>query len=152
MFDVLAYLLEEYNDLEACPDRDDLTRRLEAAGFADEEIHDALDWIESLNELSDGVFDNANQADGMRLYSAEELKRLPTDVRGLLQFLEDNGGLTPAQRELTIDRLMALPDEEISVQDAKLVALMVLWSQQSELPILIGEDLLAAIHGEPTLQ
>lgn len=152
MFDVLAYLLEEYNDLEACPDRDDLSRRLTAAGFADEEISDALDWIESLGQLSDGAFDGVDQADGMRVYSAEELKHLPTEVRGLLQFLEDNGGLTPAQRELTIDRLMALPDDEITVQDAKLVALMVLWSQQSELPILIGEDLLAAIHGEPTLQ
>jgi len=152
MFDVLAYLLEEYNDLDACPDRDDLAHRLEAAGFGDDEIHDALDWIETLSTLSHGVFDGADQASGMRVYSAAEIKQLPPEVRGLLQFLEDNGGLSPSQRELTIDRLLALPADEISVQDAKLVALIVLWSQQSELPILIGEDLLAAIHGEPTLQ
>ncbi|AXK38610.1 DUF494 family protein [Crenobacter cavernae] len=152
MFDVLSYLLEEYSDLETCPDRDDLSRHLVAAGFEDDEIDEALDWVEHLTSESSGVFDGANDASSMRVYSRGELEHLPTEVRGLIQFLEDNSGLTPAQRELTIDRLMALPEDDIDVDLAKLVALMVLWSQQSELPILVGEELLAAIHGEPTMQ
>ena len=73
-------------------------------------------------------------------------------MRGLLQFLEDHGALTPAQREMVIDRLMDLPADDINVGSAKLVALMVLWAQQAELPILLGEALLDAVHGEPTMQ
>jgi len=30
--------------------------------------------------------------------------------------------------------------------------LMVLWVQKAELPILLGEELLDAVHGEPTMQ
>lgn len=152
MFDVLSYLLEQYSDLEACPDREDLSRRLAAAGFEAEEIDEALDWVEHLDSEAGDLFAGANEASSLRVYSRGEQEHLPVEVRGLLQFLEDSGGLTPAQRELSIDRLMALPEEDIDVDLAKLVALMVLWSQQSELPILVGEELLAAIHGEPTMQ
>ena len=56
----------------------------EAAGFDDDEIHSALDWIESLSTLSNGVFDGADEASGMRIYNEAELKQLPTEVRGLL--------------------------------------------------------------------
>jgi len=152
MFDVLVFLLEEYQDLDTCPERDDLSRHLSAAGFEEEDIDDALNWLDSLSELGEEAYAGANEGASLRLYAEAEIKRLPTSVRGLLQFLEEEGGLTPAQRELTIDRLLALPDDEISVQAAKLVALMVLWSQKAELPFLIGEDLLAVIHGEPTMQ
>lgn len=152
MFDVLAYLFEQYRDPESFDDRNLLAHQLEAAGFDDEEIEDALDWIDSLCRISTGEFAAADQAHGMRIYSESEQKRLPVDVRGLLQFLEDHGALSGAQREMVIDRLLALTDDEISVPSAKLVALMVLWVQKAELPVLLGEELLDAVHGEPTMQ
>jgi Smg protein len=152
MFDVLAYLFEQYRDPESFDDRNQLTHQLEAAGFDDEDIQDALDWLESLCHLSDGAFSGADQAQGMRLYTETEQKRLSVEVRGLLQFLEDQGALSGAQREMVIDRLLALPNDEINVPSAKLVALMVLWVQKAELPILLGEELLDAVHGEPTMQ
>ena len=42
------------------------------------------------------------------------MSRLPCDVRGLIVFLESNGALSPAQREMLIDRLLAMPDDEIT--------------------------------------
>lgn len=152
MFDVLAYLFEQYHDPDAFDDRTMLAHQLEAAGFDNEEIQDAIDWIDSLSHLSDELFSGANQADGIRVYTDAEQKRLAPGVRGLLQFLEDNGGLSGGQREMVIDRLLALPDDEITVPAAKLVALMVLWVQRAELPILLGEELLDVVHGEPTMQ
>ncbi|TDR80363.1 DUF494 family protein [Paludibacterium purpuratum] len=152
MFDVLAYLFEQYRDPESFDDRKLLTHQLAAAGFDDEEIQDALDWLDSLCHFSDGAFAAADNATGMRIYSDIEQKRLSVEVRGLLQFLEDHGALGGARREMVIDRLLALADDEITVPSAKLVALMVLWVQKAELPILLGEELLDAVHGEPTMQ
>ena len=152
MFDVLAYLLEEFNDPAACPQRDDLSRQLAAAGFENDEISDALDWMDGLNRLNDGAYAGADAGLGFRCFSAEENSRLSSDIRGLIVFLEHNGALSPAQREMLIDRLLAMPDDEISLPTAKLAALMVLWAQGAELPILLGDELLCALHGEPTMQ
>ena len=78
--------------------------------------------------------------------------KMATSPKQVIQFLEDHGALSPSQREMVIDRLCELPDDDINVGSAKLVALMVLWAQKAELPILLGEELLDAIHGEPTMQ
>ena len=152
MFDVLAYLLEEFSDPDACPAHDDLGRQLAAAGFENDEISSALEWLDGLNSINEGAYLGANEGDGLRVFHDEEIERLPTEVRGLILFLETNGALSPAQREMLIDRLLAMPDDEISLPTAKLAALMVLWAQRAELPVLVGEDLLTALHGEPTMQ
>jgi len=65
----------------------------------------------------------------MRIYDTAEMGRLDAGCRGYLMHLEQVGILSPAQREIVIDRLMALDDEEIDVEQIKWVALMVLFSQ-----------------------
>ncbi|XLM20648.1 DUF494 domain-containing protein [Chromobacterium piscinae] len=152
MFDVLTYLFEQYSDPAAFGDRGSLTRQLNAIGFEEDEIGEALDWLDSVSEASVEPYLGADDGSGMRIYADSELEHLPPDVRGLLQFLEDNGALSPAQREMVIDRLLELDHEDLDVGNAKLLVLMVLWAQQAELPILLGEALLEAVHGEPTMQ
>jgi Smg protein len=49
-----------------------------------------------------------------------------------MMYLEQIGILSPHQRELVIDRMMALDCEEIDVDDIKWVVLMVLFSQPGE--------------------
>lgn len=150
MFDVLTFLFEQYDDPASCPARDELTRELEAAGFENEEISDALDWLDAIDPRAFAGL--AASVGGMRIYSEGEQKRLPPAVRGFIQFLEDNGALTPAQRELVIDRVLALDADDVTPAVTRLVALLVLWREQAELPLLMGEELLAAVHGEPTMQ
>ncbi|TIC86214.1 DUF494 family protein [Crenobacter intestini] len=149
MFDVLTFLFEQYDDPSSCPGRDDLTRELEAAGFESEEIGDALDWFDGIRPEA---FAGLKESGGVRIYSDYELELLSCEVRGFICFLEDNGALDAAQRELVIDRLLALPSDEISPAVVRLVALLVLWREQAELPLLVGEELLSAVHGEPTMQ
>ena len=42
MFDVLVYLYENYWRPDACPDHDQLTRKLSSVGFESDEIQEAL--------------------------------------------------------------------------------------------------------------
>jgi Smg protein len=49
-----------------------------------------------------------------------------------LLHLEQIGILEPPQRELVIDRLLALDNEEIDVEQAKWVVMMVLFSQPGQ--------------------
>jgi Smg protein len=47
-------------------------------------------------------------------------------------FLEQSGILTSTSRELVIDRLMALHEDPITLENLKWVVLMILFSQPSE--------------------
>lgn len=48
MFDVLVYLYETYWRPDACPDSAQLARKLTAVGFENDEIQEALNWLEGL--------------------------------------------------------------------------------------------------------
>ncbi|MDF0605659.1 DUF494 domain-containing protein [Neisseriaceae bacterium TC5R-5] len=150
MFDVLAFLLEQYRASDVLSNRGPLKRQLISTGFENEEIQDAFAWLESI--CASSSHNQADLAEGMRLYAAAEQKHLAVEIRGFIQFLEDHGALSPLQREIVLDKLMALPQEEVNIDHTKLITLLVLWTQQVELPILLGEALLDAVHGEPTLQ
>ena len=51
------------------------------------------------------------------------------EARGFLIFLEQQNVISAAQRELVIDRAMALDQDDIDVDDMKWVVLMVLFNQ-----------------------
>jgi Smg protein len=48
MFDVLVYLYENYWRPDACPDHEQLTRKLSSVGFESDEIEEALSWLDGL--------------------------------------------------------------------------------------------------------
>jgi Smg protein len=134
VLDVLMYLFETAGDdgMPPEPNRDGLREELERAGFHDREIDRALEWLDGLsgarsNEVSESPTDR-----GVRIYARSELARMDAEGRGYLLYLEQIGILSPHQRELVIDRLMALDSEEIDVDDIKWVVLMVLFSQPGE--------------------
>ena len=68
----------------------------------------------------------------IRIFDTLEQARLDTDCRGYLVYLEHVGILSPTQRELVIDRLMALDGDEIDIEKLKWVVLMVLFSQPGQ--------------------
>ncbi len=143
MFDVLVYLYENYGALHACPDADSLTRRLTAAGFEDEEISDALAWLSGLEQITQesiAVGPESNHA--FRIYAALEIDRLGADAIGFLSFLEHAAQLTPTQREIVIERALATDETPIPLEMLKVIVLMVLWSQQADIDVLLLEELL----------
>jgi len=101
---------------------------LEQAGFGEQEIERALDWLDGLN-AAEAAAGDAPRSAAIRIYDPVELDRLDTAARGYLLHLEQLGILSPAQRELVIDRLLALDTDEIDIEQIKWVVMMVLFSQ-----------------------
>jgi Smg protein len=143
MYDILVYLFENYYTPQACPAADVLARRLAAAGFEDEDIDEALGWLGGLAEstarcvgLTDGPIT------GARIYSESEYQALGTQAIGFIAFLESAGVLPAALREIVIDRAMVCSETPVSLETIKIIALMVLWSQEAEIDRFILEELL----------
>lgn len=133
VFDILMYLFEHYfNDaVEVDPDRDELEGELLEAGFSRSEIHKALNWIDALAEHRE-LPASTNPWPSIRVYSPVESRRLDTECRGFLFYLEQAGILSPANREVVIERLMALGDPAVDLEKLKWVVLMVLFSRPGE--------------------
>ena len=144
VLDVLMYLFETYVDAEdePEPDQNELRIELARAGFGDAEIDRALDWLDGLTDQQ-GSLDYGSQAGhGTRIYNDFEHERLDVNCRGYITYLEQIGILTPPQREILIDRLLALESPDIDVEQIKWVVLMVLFSQPGqELAYARMEDL-----------
>jgi len=143
MFDVLVYLFENYYQTAAYPDQDTLQRKLHAAGFENDDIHDALDWLNLLTRApDDGPPESLDARFSFRGYTADELAKLSLESRGFIAFLEGAKILTPLLRELIVERVMALPDEVVGPDKLKVIVLMVLWTRRGNVDALILDELL----------
>ncbi|PTN09435.1 Smg protein [Nitrosomonas aestuarii] len=128
MFDILYYLFENYFDSGSYPDSATLTRKLTMAGFNDEDIHQALDWLSELARQDIGSYP-ATLADNksFRCFSALEMENIDTEGRGFITFLEQSKIINPLQRELLIDRVIAMDEDSSSLEKIKLIVLTELW-------------------------
>ncbi len=134
VLDVLMYLFETYVDTEEDPepDQNELRIELSKAGFGDAEIDRALEWLDGLTEHQDSLAFNPQTAHGTRIYNELEMERLDVACRGYISYLEQIGILSPPQREILVDRLLALETHDIDVEQIKWVVLMVLFSQPGQ--------------------
>ncbi len=154
VLDVLMYLFETYVDTDEEPeaDQNELRDELSRAGFGDPEIDRALDWLDGLTEHQDSLAYNAQTAHGSRIYNGFEQKRLDVACRGYIVYLEQIGILSPPQREILVDRLLALESADIDVEQIKWVVLMVLFSQPGQeqayarMEDLVFEETSGSIH------
>ncbi len=131
ILDVLLYLFEHYfhDDAAAAGDRESQQADLIEAGFAPADIHRAFEWLDELARQRPGPGGPVPSAGPVRVYAEPELARLDADCRGFLLFLEQTGVLDAQQRELVIDRAMALDQDSLDLDDLKWVVLMVLFNQ-----------------------
>jgi Smg protein len=131
VLDILIYVFDRYMLVEepAVPRREHLAQDLERAGFAPAKVERALDWLTDLAFGQEGETQAEAQAHGVRVFSDGELMRLSTECRGLLLTLERARVLTAQQREIVIERMLALDADEPDTEQLKWVVLMVLSSQ-----------------------
>lgn len=142
MIDILVYLFENYLP-DACPEPAVLARKLSAAGFESDDISAALSWLDGLAGEEDARCLNPTCADATRIYDVEEQERLPAACRGFLAFLEQHQAIDTALREAIIERALALPGAEISLDRLKVIVLAVIWRFRHEVDALMLEELLA---------
>jgi Smg protein len=133
VLDILIYVFDRYmlDDSASVPQRAHLARDLERAGFAAAQVERALDWLTELALGHDSVTPpppREAQSTALRVFTDSEAARLSTECRSFLLLLENARVLTAAQREIVIDRLLALETEEPDTEQLKWVVLMVLSS------------------------
>lgn len=170
MFEVLVYVYENYWQGDACPEPRQLGRKLSAAGFEAEEIEAALVWLTGLQLVARGSRSpqtpeaipapapaaqaaqasaasapaapfHAQSSDSLRVYSVAEQEHLGAQSLGFVSFLESAGVLPPHMREIVMDRAMASPGEPLSLDDLKIIVLMVYWSVGAEPDALVLDEL-----------
>lgn len=132
VFDVLMFLFDNYLDdeYEIDANQDLLKNKLLQAGFANTEVDKAFDWLEGLVSRNDVAPEDKLSGNGVnRIFNDQEMGKLGTDCRGFITFLEQAGILDMHDRELVIDRAMALESDDIDLYQLKWVILMVLLNQ-----------------------
>lgn len=142
MYDVLMYLFENCQQSELAYDRERVARKLSAAGFGDSDITEALHWLAGVARAPRTV--EARLPDGrtsFRAYAPRELAKLDAQCRGFLLTLEHSGILSAQNRELVLDRSLAASGGALTLEQLKLIVLMVLWNQQTPTSQLLAEDL-----------
>ena len=152
MFEVLVYVYENYWQGDACPELHQLSRKLTAVGFEVEEIHDALVWLDGLNLAAQNTqltpdlspqptVGRAQASTSMRIYSVAEQDHLGAQSLGFVSFLESAGVLPAPMREIVMDRAMAATGAPVSLDDLKIIVLMVYWSFGEEPDALVLDEL-----------
>ena len=135
VLDILIYVFDQYMlaEVPEVPEREALAADLERAGFGRHNVERALDWLADLaGERSRQDWSSR----ALRVFSSEELESISTSCRGYLLQLEREGILSPLQREIVIDRLVALDNDqdsdEVDIDRLKWLVLMVLSSQPGQ--------------------
>lgn len=153
MFEVLVFVYEHYWRGDACPELQQLGRKLSAHGFDADEIQDALAWLDGLNLVAQSISpgdmpasgpqdaSKAQSASSMRVYSVAEQDHLGAQCLGFVSFLESAGVLPDGMREIVIDRAMAAPGDPVSLDDLKIIILMVYWRFGREPDALVLDEL-----------
>jgi len=147
MFDVLVYLYENYWRPDACPDHQQLQRKLSAVGFESDEIQEALRWLDGLASSAEHSANSSAGSSGtgsIRVYSDGERELLGDESIGFICFLESAGVLPAPMREMVIDRATAVGGGPVELEDLKIIVLMVFWSLGEEPDALILDELFVA--------
>jgi Smg protein len=144
MYDVLVYVFENCQQTEVAQEADRVAKKLSAAGFEDSDISEALHWLAGVR--SPGVDRLPDARRSFRAYAPRELAKLDAQCRGFLLTLEHSAILTAQTRELVIERSLAASGEALTLEQLKLIVLMVLWNQQTPTSRLVAEELFSAPH------
>src|SRR5262245_47567727 len=148
MYDILVYVFENCQQAELAYDQERVAKKLSAAGFEDSDISEALHWLAGVTRVPQaGPHRLPDSKHAFRAYAPRELAKLDAGCRGFLLTLEQSGIVDAQTRELVIERALAASGDMLSLEQLKLVALMVLWNQQTPTSRLLAEDLFTAPQG-----
>ena len=111
------------------------------SGFDDVEISEALVWLTDLTEMAGAEQSAVVASTGTRFYVAQEFDALGSGAIGFIQFLESAKVISALQREIVIERALALGESPVGLGKLKIIVLMLLWSQGKEPDALMFDDL-----------
>lgn len=142
MLDILIFLFHHFHESGEFPDTEQLSVKLNAAGFDENEINDALSWIIDLQQNIETHYSERLDSPNPRIYAEQERRILSQDALAYLDFLHSSKMISGSEREMIIDRALILGRKKLSLAQIKLIALLVLHPRQDTLNPLLIEDLL----------
>jgi Smg protein len=143
MFEVLVFMFENYFANHALPDDKVLEQELSAAGFEKTDILGAFDWFQQLKSMlntSDQHY--SHEATAMRSFTNSELYKIDTESLGFIIALQQASVINDVERDLIIDRAMALKQAKIRIEEMRWISMMTLWNKGREKDYLFVEDAL----------
>jgi len=151
MFEVLVFMFENYFANQAMPDESTLEQELSEAGFKHSDILGAVDWYEGMKSmLNASAFQYSHHKTATRIFTISELKKINTESLGFLIFLQQAEVINDMERDLIIDRAMALKQALITIEETRCIVMMVLSNQGREQDYSFVEDALFNPHGLTT--
>jgi Smg protein len=162
MFEVLAFVYENYEGSADCPALPALHRQLSRVGFRSQPIDRALTWLLDLRRATaapplvvgadDTLLPPRLLASGapMRVLSSAEQAHLGADSWSYLCFLQNQGVLNAQSLEVVLERALAAPGGPMAVDDFKLLVLMLFWNQGLEPDTLMLDELTDSSEGRVT--
>jgi Smg protein len=117
VLDILIYVFDRYmlSDGPRCPSATNWRRISSARASSEANVERALDWLADLaGERDRNPAAHAAGASSMRIYTDSELRACRPNAAAICCQLERTGILSPLQREIVIDRLLALESEELT--------------------------------------
>ena len=155
VMDVLMYLFDSHVDDDGDVDTnaDSVRLGLLEAGFEERQVARALEWLDGLAALRENAPAHELAARfSWRVFNAEEMEKLDAECRGFLLYLEQAQVLSPAEREMVMDRVMALQLDDVDLHQLKWIVLMVLLnlpgreSSVAWMEDLVMDDMRAVLH------
>lgn len=154
MFDLFAFLFEQFYDLETIPSQYDLLEKLNEADFDDVYIDQALLFFNTLltkiNQHKQAKL-LAQPRQYHRVFSRYEKNILSCEIRGYLSFLLQKQAIANQEFEILIATLSELGFEEINLSVVKLMILIIAWLCHADMPVLINDDLLHALYQQKVM-
>jgi Smg protein len=164
---LLVFVYENYWRGDACPEPEQLGRKLSAHGFEPDEIRDALQWLDGLSLATQGAqlihhadgnsatvtmrgpdeVARPQSANAMRVYSSAEQDHLGAECLGFISFLEASNVMDGGLREIVVERAMAAPGNPVALDELKIIVLMVHWSTGIEPDALVLDELCESREG-----
>ena len=143
MFEVLVFMFENYFAHHAMPDSEVLTQELSAAGFAQSDISGAVCWFDEMKTMLNqppAIYNHQHSA--TRIFATLELKKINTESISFILFLQQADVINDVERDLIIDRAMALKQQHIHIEEMRWITMMALWNEGREKDYLFVEDAL----------
>lgn len=146
MLEVLIFMFQNYLGNQsainqATIEEDFLAQELTQAGFDHHDIVGAFDWYKQLHtQITEPYHQYVSNPNAIRVYSTQEVEKIDAESFGFLSFVEQAKVILPNERDLILDRAMALKQDQITIEEIRWITMMVLWNDTRKKDYLFVED------------
>ena len=141
MYEVLVFMFENYFSNHTLPEENVIEQELAAAGFDESAITNAFDWYNQLKTMmNQPVKPQMAYLQCSRMFAEAELDKIDTESLGFLLFLEQAKVINSSERDMIMDRAMALNGKTVNLEQTRWITMMAMWSDGREKDYLFVED------------